>query len=78
MIESAGVLLVFLLIIFGIMDWARVMMANNFVSYAAREATRYAMVHGSSSPHPAVLNDLMTLVKAAAAGLDPAASRSSA
>jgi Flp pilus assembly protein TadG len=70
MIESAGVLLVFLLIIFGIMDWARVMLANNFVSYAAREATRYAIVHGSSSQHPAQLSDLTSLVKGQAAGLD--------
>jgi Flp pilus assembly protein TadG len=70
-IEGACVTLVFLAMIFGIMDWSRMMFANNFVSSAARDATRYAMVHGSSSSSPALASDLTTLVKNEAVGLDP-------
>lgn len=60
----------FLVIILGIMDWGRLMLANNFVSYSAREATRYAIVRGSSSPHPAQTSDVATFVKNEAVGLE--------
>src|SRR5437660_8183268 len=58
LMESAFVFTAFMVIIFGIMDWGRMMLANNFVSYAAREGARYAIVHGSSSPHPAQASDV--------------------
>ena len=72
LIEGTLVTLTFLAMTLGIMDWGRMMLANNFVSYAARDATRYAMVHGSGSSHPAQASDLTTLVKNESVGLDPA------
>ena len=71
LIEGTFVTLAFLAMILGIIDWSRMMMANNFVSNAARDATRYAMVHGSGSSSPAQASDLTTLVKNRAVGLDP-------
>src|SRR5690242_12145037 len=71
LMESAFVFTAFMVIIFGIMDWGRIMLANNFVSYAAREGARYAIVHGSSSPHPAAASDVTTVVKNQAVALDP-------
>ena len=70
LVEGAFVTLSFLAIVIGIMDWGRMMLANNFVSYAARDATRYAIVHGSSSSNPATSSTLTTLVKNEATGID--------
>lgn len=39
-------------LIFGIVNLSWAVYAYNWVSYAAREATRYAAVHGSTSPSP--------------------------
>jgi Flp pilus assembly protein TadG len=41
-----------LMLMFVITDFRRAVYAYNFVSYAAREATRYAAVHGNTSPSP--------------------------
>lgn len=41
-----------LLLLFVITDFGRAVYAYNFVSYSAREATRYAAVHGSNSRSP--------------------------
>jgi Flp pilus assembly protein TadG len=48
LMEYAMVLTVLFTMIFGIMDFSRAMFAYHWVSYAAREATRYASVHGST------------------------------
>ena len=48
LVESALVLLLLLIILFGIMDFSRFMYAYHFVSEVAREATRYAAVRGST------------------------------
>lgn len=45
-LEFALAAVVLLTIIFGIMDASRAMYADHYVSNAAREATRYAMVRG--------------------------------
>jgi len=42
----------FLMLMFAIMNMATAVYAYNWVSYAAREATRYASVHGSTSSSP--------------------------
>ena len=42
-----------LMFTFVITDFGRAVYAYNFVSYSAREATRYAVVHGSNSSSPA-------------------------
>lgn len=48
LVEFAIILPVFLLIVVGILDFGRVVWANSAVTNAAREAARYAIVHGGS------------------------------
>ncbi len=47
MAEFALSVVVLLTAIFGIMDCSRALFVYHFVSYAAQEGTRYAIVHGS-------------------------------
>ena len=65
-----------LMLMFVITDLARAVYAYNFVSYSAREATRYAAVHGStSSSAVSSVNQapLMSVVTNEANGLDSTA-----
>jgi Flp pilus assembly protein TadG len=48
LVEFAVVLTVLFTLIFGIMDFSQAMYAYHFISNAAREATRYASVRGST------------------------------
>jgi Flp pilus assembly protein TadG len=48
LVEFALAGTILLLLIFGILDCSRAMYADHFVAYAAREATRYGMVRGST------------------------------
>jgi Flp pilus assembly protein TadG len=52
LVEFAIILPLILLIITGIFDVARAAWQENTLAYAAREATRYAIVHGSTSTSP--------------------------
>lgn len=52
MIEFALVLPLFLLIVTGLFDVGRAVWQENTLAYAAREGTRYAIVHGSGSSDP--------------------------
>jgi hypothetical protein len=62
LVEFALVLPIFLLVITGLVDVARAVWEENTLAYAAREGTRYAIVHGSGGNprvgplHPAVTN----------------------
>ncbi|MDE3112343.1 MAG: pilus assembly protein [Chloroflexota bacterium] len=47
--EFALVLPVFLLTVFGVIDLARAVWEENELAFAAREGTRYAIVHGAYS-----------------------------
>ena len=47
LVEFALVLPIFLLIVTGIFDVARAVWQENSLAFAAREGTRYAIVHGS-------------------------------
>lgn len=47
LVEFALALPIFLLIVTGILDTARAVWESNTLAYAAREGTRYAIVHGS-------------------------------
>ncbi len=49
LIEFALVLPVLLLVILGILEMARAVSEENTLAFAAREATRYAIVHGSNA-----------------------------
>jgi len=53
MVEFALVLPVVLLIITGVFDVARAVWQENTLAYAAREGSRYAIVHGSGYCSPA-------------------------
>jgi TadE-like protein len=53
LVEFALLLPVMLLIITGLFDVARAVWQENTLAYAAREGTRYAIVHGSASPSAA-------------------------
>ena len=48
LIESGLSIAVMLLVIFGVMDFSRALYGYHFASSAARDATRYVMVRGSS------------------------------
>ena len=48
LVEQAIVLILLLTILFGIMDFARFLYTYHFVSEAAREGTRYAVVRGAT------------------------------
>jgi Flp pilus assembly protein TadG len=49
MVEFALVIPVFLLLMVGLFDFGRVIWVNDTLSTAAREAARYAIVHGGSA-----------------------------
>ena len=68
--EFALVALGMLILIFAIMQGASAVSANNFVINAARDAARYAMVHGANSPQPATATDVKNFVLAEAQGIN--------
>jgi len=55
LVEFAFILPIILLIITGLFDVARAVWQENTLAYAAREGTRYAIVHGSGYPDPALV-----------------------
>ena len=72
LIEFALILPVILLVITGLFDVARATWQENTLAYAAREGTRYAIVHGSASTTPAYPGndqDVVDVVRAAAVGV---------
>ena len=52
MVEFALVFPVFILLLVGMFDFGRVVWVNNTLATAAREAARFAIVHGSKSTCP--------------------------
>jgi len=67
--EFAIVVLPMLLLFFGIVSFAMTVYTYNFLSNAARDAVRYAIVHGSKSSSPATADDIQTFVRNEAKGL---------
>ncbi|MDQ2913515.1 MAG: pilus assembly protein [Chloroflexota bacterium] len=57
LVEFALVLPLFLLLVTGLFDVARAVWEENTLAYAAREGTRYAIVHGSGAALPLGPND---------------------
>jgi Flp pilus assembly protein TadG len=53
LVETAFGLMLFLLVIFGIMEYGRVVWIYTTLAELSREGSRYAAVHGSSSKVPA-------------------------
>ena len=68
--EFALVSLGILTFFFAIMQGASAVSAYNFVTYAARDATRYAIVRGATSPQPAASTDVKNFVLAEAQGIN--------
>lgn len=66
LLEGALCINVFLLIVFGAIEFSRVVYAYNVVAYAARDASRYASVRGSSSPSPATAAAISAFVSSQA------------
>ena len=77
MVEFAFCAVVLLMLLFGIMDFGRALYAYHFVDNAAREATRYAIVRGASSPKPVSASDIQSFVSSMALGLNAHACSSS-
>jgi hypothetical protein len=78
LLEYSFVLIVLFACIFGIIDFGRAMYTYHFISNAARDGTRYAMVRGSvcaTEPGctPADVSSYQTLLRSqmAGMGLDP-------
>lgn len=72
LVEFALVLPVLLLLVTGLFDVARAVWQENTLAYAAREGTRYAIVHGSASASPSGPSDttaVQTKVREAAIGV---------
>ena len=70
LVETALCLTVFLMILFGIIDFSRAIFAYNFVSHAARQGARYAVVRGQSSGHAASAGDVQDYVRQQAVTLN--------
>ena len=69
-LEFGRAFLVFFFVVYGIMEFGRIVASYNIISGAAREGVRYAMVHGSASGSPASASDVQTVVRNWAIGLD--------
>jgi len=65
--------LIFISVVYGIMECGRIVSSYNIVAGAAREGSRYAMVHGSASGSAATASDIQTIVRNWAIGLDTSA-----
>ena len=70
LIETLVLLPVFLLLVFGVLDFARLLWTDLVLRHALAETGRYAMVHGSSAPTPATLADLRNVYLAATRSID--------
>lgn len=64
LLEFGMVMVVFFMFVFGVMDFGRAIYTYHFVSNAACEATRYAIVRGSTSTDPVTATDVAAYVKA--------------
>ena len=70
LVEFAVVATLLLSLFFGILDFARALYAYHFVSNAARDGARYAIVRGSSSPSPATQTTIQNYLNNVPMGLN--------
>jgi Flp pilus assembly protein TadG len=70
LLEFGLAFLIFLSVLYGIMEFGRIVASYNIISGAAREGARYAMVHGSASGSVATASDIQDVVRKWAIGLD--------
>ena len=69
LVEGALCFSAFLVIIFGVMEFAVAVYAYNFCSYAAQDAARWASTRGANYPTPASSADVQNHVVNQAVGL---------
>lgn len=69
MVESALCFSAFLLIVFGVMEFALAVYAYNFCSYASQDAARWASARGANYPAPVSSSDVQTYVRNQAVAL---------
>lgn len=70
MVEFALTFVAILLILFGIMEFGRIIYSYNILACATKEAARYAIVHGSRSGSPATAAAIETQLERWTIGLD--------
>ena len=70
MLEFALAFLVFFFVLYGTIEFGRIVASYNILSGAAREGVRYATVHGSASGSVATASDIENVVRSWAIGLD--------
>jgi len=69
MVEFALAASLFLLMLFATIEMAQTVLAYNSLCFAAREAARYAMVHGPNSANPATTAQIQQVAINAAPSL---------
>jgi hypothetical protein len=69
MAEFALIAIPCLTLFFAIMSFAMALYCYDFIGYSARQATRYAMVHGSTAPMVASASDVKTYVNGLVLGV---------
>jgi Flp pilus assembly protein TadG len=69
-VEFGLAFLLFIFVVYGIMEFGRMVASRNILAGATREATRYASVHGSASGSLATSSDIQNLVRKWAIGLE--------
>jgi Flp pilus assembly protein TadG len=69
--EFMMVVLPTLSLIFGVVSFGMIIYTYSFLSNAARDAVRYAIVHGSKSTSPATSDSIQTFVRSEAKGINP-------
>jgi Flp pilus assembly protein TadG len=62
--------LAFMFVLYGVMEFGRIVACYNMLAGATREGVRYASVHGSSSGSAASASDIQTVVRNWAIGMD--------
>ena len=73
MIEFGLCFLMVFGLLYGVMEFSRIVYSRTMLASATREASRYAMVHGSKSGSPATDEAVRSQVLRWSFGLDPAA-----
>lgn len=63
LVESALSLSVFLMLLFGVCDFGRLVWTYNLLAHGAREGVRYAVVRGNTTTTPATASDVSTYAK---------------
>src|SRR5260221_5799706 len=69
-LEFTLAFLLFFTVVYGIMEFGRIVSAYNILAGATREGVRYATVHGSASGSVASASDIQDVVRHWSVGLD--------